>query len=332
MYRHRRTSKWTVAASRPFNDGLHEESWANDLISGVRLTWKQISFWGTPCVWITSKRGIQIWGNGHHIIYVLYIYVYTHTLFLLSFPHISFSATVLYYYFSIAFGSWNFAHLLWYCFFLFPVAIGRFWRFAGCCFISSVRGGRLKDDASHGRSFKFWAPYVVPSVERSWRNWNGITGGFSKCMPDDGKMLWYLWAKHGSNHVIGFLKDIFKFFEMKVYMLTRSITLARGLLSLLISPWNHTTLPSPLQKTPVSLHTRFFCAIVFVTCKTDTSHGSSRSVCLLYFSWDQGCQTWQSIGSSIPSKFLGTEKSWGWSEQTRSAPDICSDCVYSAKT
>lgn len=112
--------------------------------------------------WITSKRGIQIWGNGHHI----YTNIYTHTLFLLSFPHISFSATVLYY-FSIAFGSWNFAHLLWYCFFLFPVAIGRFWRFAGCCFISSVRGGRLKDDASHGRSFKFWAPYVVPSVERS---------------------------------------------------------------------------------------------------------------------------------------------------------------------
>ena len=83
----------------------------------------------------------------------IYIYVYTHSLFLLSFPHISFSAMVLYY-FSIAFGS-------------FPVAIGRFWRFAGCCFISSVRGGRLKDDASHGRSFKFWAPYVVPSVERS---------------------------------------------------------------------------------------------------------------------------------------------------------------------
>ena len=256
------------------------------------------------------------------------IYIYIQTLFLLSFPHISFSATVLYY-FSIAFGSWNFAHLLWYCFFLFPVAIGRFWRFAGCCFISSVRGGRLKDDASHGRSFKFWAPYVVPSVERSWRNWHGITGGFSECMPDDRKMLWYLWAKHGSNHVIGFFETLsFKFFEMKVYMLTRSITLARGLLSLLISPWNHTTLPyAPFKKHQFPF-TPGFCAIVFVTCKTDTSHGSSRSVCLLYFSWDQGCQTWQSIGSSIPSKFLGTEKSC---EQT-GLPDICSDCVYSAKT
>ena len=76
-------SKWTAAASRPFNDGLHEESWANDLLSGFRLTRKQISFWRTPCVWITSKRGIQIWGNGHHI--YTYIYIYTHTH---SFPFI----------------------------------------------------------------------------------------------------------------------------------------------------------------------------------------------------------------------------------------------------
>lgn len=146
-------------------------------------------------------------------------------------------------------------------------------------------------------------------------------------MPDDGKMLWYLWAKHGSNHVIGFLKNIFKFFDTKVYMLTRSIALARGLLGLLISPRNHTTLPyAPFKKHQFPFHTWVFCAIVFVTFKGMTQ-ATSRGQYV--------CSTSLGIRAAKLGSLLGPvspQSSLAPGSHSRPGlPQICSWCFFSCQ-